>query len=282
MKGEKSVSLFFILGWVLIVSGPLYTGYFLFKKIEKDRLLDSKYNIEIIEQRSIKQLPTLFFSELFGLSKDKPLNLFLFDTKKAETLIMAHPLFSKAEVTKQKPNRIVIAFELRKPYFRLADFENALMDEEGVVFPDTFFEKDDLPIINLGLSSAEEHKLKVDEKDLAFALHKFFGRLGSDLNVKRIDVSNAYCKSLGRREIDLVITCEHLVEGKDKKVKAIFPVVARFSTKNYERQLGNFLELLDKMEKDYAKQLLAMDLSQDVQFKPKVIDMRIPKIAFID
>ena len=103
------------------------------------------------------------------------------------------------------------------------------------------------------------------------------------LSLKRIDLSNAFSKSLGKREIVLLIEDAMSLAIAKKTIQLTFPKYLRLSEKNYSQQLANFLVLRDKMHIDYRKQVRRFGkIVDDITFAPKVIDMRIGELAFVE
>jgi hypothetical protein len=154
-----------------------------------------------------------------------------------------------------------------------------------------FFDFKNLPEIYLGERDVVEdffRKAFLNEKtklalEILNILKGFEGK--GFFKVKRVDVSKAFLKSLGKREIVLILEHEFCFEDK-KNLLAIFPRILRLSTKNYKKQLGNYLVLNEKMTKDYKKQLLGffkvLGDEKVIKFSKKCIDMRIENLAFID
>lgn len=102
-------------------------------------------------------------------------------------------------------------------------------------------------------------------------------------NVRRIDVSNAFEESLGRREIILYAEDEVLATHLEKELHFIFPRLIRLSTKNYAQELANYLKLREQLLEKEQKQLTIPDSEKcRVVYPQKVIDFRIPQLAFIE
>jgi hypothetical protein len=119
---------------------------------------------------------------------------------------------------------------------------------------------------------------------LALEVFELFEKIDNPLLIiKRVDVSNAFDQSFGKREI--VIQLEHIlsIPRKERQISCVFPRTLRVCVKDYETQLSNYLSLHNQMIKDYLKQLkLASNTPPYLRFSSKVIDMRILKLAFID
>lgn len=114
-------------------------------------------------------------------------------------------------------------------------------------------------------------------------MYSFYQLFLEDLEIVRIDVSKAFFDSYGKREIVIYIEDSMQMMHKKREARFVFPKYLRLHTDNYEEQLGNFLVLRDKMFEDYRKQIyLFDDTPQTIRYKPKIIDLRISKLAFID
>ena len=60
----------------------------------------------------------------------------------------------------------------------------------------------------------------------------------------------------------------------------MFPKILRLAPKDYAQQLGNFFSLRKNMIEDYRRQLAS--LQQGGTFSPRIIDLRIPQLAFVE
>ena len=101
--------------------------------------------------------------------------------------------------------------------------------------------------------------------------------------MKRIDVSNAFAASYGTREI-VVITEDFIFERiEGKNVQFCIPRILRLSTKNYAKELGNYLKLRAQLLGEERKGLAETESkASHVRLKEKIIDFRIQQLAFIE
>ena len=68
----------------------------------------------------------------------------------------------------------------------------------------------------------------------------------------------------------------------DHIITSVLILFLRLNSKECEKQLANFNVLYDKMFVDYKKQLQQKTFNAKmITFEPKVIDFRIPELAFI-
>jgi len=298
MKEEKKapkklplyVSLLWIVGSVFLFSGTsfgLFRGY---RQHRTKKLLNPKFHIsKIIQTGSQKEaLKTSYLAELMDLSVDKKINIHLFDEIKTEQKLLLSPLIQSARVKKIKPNTIYVDYEIRRPIAHLLDYENTLIDIEGYIFPNRpFFSSPKLPKIYLGSKPFGEegswHRpLATEQALLALELLQILETEEFPFRVKQIDVSNAYLRSYGRREVVLIIEEEIFLPSKNGDIYCKFPKILRLSPKNYSQQIGNFLVLREKMLDDYRQQIREMDThTKKMEFAAQVIDFRIDELAFI-
>ncbi len=262
-----------------------------------------KYTLKMIVQTGeTETLKTMYLAEILGLSQDRPISYFDFSERKALSKLLNNPLIKRAKLKKIKPSFVYVDYALREPIALLHDYPNIALDQEGYLFPlFPFFSPKNLPEIYLDLPELAEKKeffkepLKSKNLTLAFDLLKILKTL--KLQVKRIDTSQAFSKSFGKREIVLIIDEEMnkkyqtmntnndglVDQNQNRQAVFVFPRILRLSPDDYAKQLANYFELRKKMEKDYQKQLKAgAGSSSVVYFKPKVVDLRISKLAFID
>lgn len=289
-------ALTFFVGSLLItfvVSFSLYRGWKGYQ--EKQRLDETQKIVAIVQTGPEKEaLKTTYLAELMGLSVDTPTSLYAFDLKEAKKNLLSSPLIRKAKVKRMPPNALYVDYEIRHPVAKLLDYRNMVVDKEGYLFPLVpFFSPKELPGIYLGLPPFQS------EKD---AFGRVGGRLGKPLQgrywelaknileqfekmpwepsfqVTRIDVSNAFAPSLGRREI--VLFTEEKIPIGQKEHYGYFPKIVRLSTKEYLEQIENFQILRENMAKMYQKKLDAS--SESIRFSPRIVDLRISHLAFME
>jgi hypothetical protein len=235
-----------------------------------------------------------FLAERIGLSSDQPIGLSVFDVTAATEKLKSSPVISSAVVSKIKPNIAYIDYTVRQPVAWLYDYLNVAIDKEGYLFPVyPFFSPKNLPEIYLGLKPFGEeglpelsalgwgHPLKGKYIELAFSVLTLLQEHGNDLfMIKRIDVSHAFASTYGQREIIVVVENElHLMhEGQNLILQA--PHILRLSTKNYAKELANYLHLRGSLLE--TEKIEAEQQQRPNNRKEKVIDLRIPQLAFIE
>lgn len=267
------VLIFFIFG--------IWQVAFIYKR---KNIKNTKYNINKILQKKGKKLPSMYLAEILELSKDSKKNIFLFDIKKEEEKLEKNPFIKKAFIRKIKPSSLYIDYILREPLALIADFENVATDREGYIFfVQPFIKKKNIPKIYLGEKDLFKKKdlfekpLKNKKLKIALDILK-----NVDLNIKLIDMSSAFLKSLGKREIILKIENLILASKEDKNIKFIFPIFVRLNVKDYKKCLSNFYLLNRKMIEDYKKQVKIKGSREKIKYSVKCIDMRINNLAFVD
>jgi len=283
-------SLLWILSCAVLVNALAFGGFRLYRYIQSVRSIDYKVPIKAIVQTGpLKEaLNTAYLAELLSLSVDEPTLSSEFDIKEGEAKLKASPVIKDAEIKINEPGILYIDYSTRRPVALLADYENIALDQEGCPFPvSPFFTPKKLPEIYLGIEQdiRWNKPLTGEKKDLAFDLLKLVsGSIVGDLfNVKRIDVSNAFEKSFGRREIVLLTQDDIFSSQKEREVCFVFPRMLRLSTKKYAQELGNYLKLREKL---LTKEKRMIEFPEEdvtvVTFPEKVIDFRISQLAFIE
>jgi len=295
---KRSFTLIFIS--VLIFSGiptGIYFGYLFYQQVKQN---NKKHDIIGIYQTGSRKnaLPSQYLAELLDLSIDKKTKYLSFSEKEAEQKLLNSPFISYANVKKISPNAIYIDYKVRIPFAKLSDYENIAIDENGCIFPyNPIFSEMEIPEIKLGLprflegedeqkreGGSFEKPIVCEHYFLAYEVYKLFQekQFSSHFKVKKIDVSNAFAPSFGRREIIVEIE-EHLdISQNGINTSYIFPKYLRLNEKEYAKQLSNFLSLSQKMRNDYRRQIrLSKDSPKIVKCKAKLLDFRIPQIAFI-
>jgi hypothetical protein len=284
-----SEALFWIIFSTIIISGFNYFIFSQVKKKQKKKLVSSKYHIKTIAQNQNDIcLDVDYLAELLNLSIDKPTNLFLFDENKAKENLLSSPLIKKVtEIKKIKPNCIFVDYEIRNPVGYICGFENVAIDEEGYIFPiNPFFPDMDLCKFCFDLNNIDEYKKnQTNQAVLILDIYKKLKNSGfADLvKIKILDASRLDAQSYGKRELIIFIEEEVIVHKDKADITVIFPMILRLALNNYLEQIGNYVSLRKKILKDYENQIKSSNIvNHIIRFKPKTIDLRISKLAFID
>ncbi len=293
-------SLFWLIGSSLFTLLSSLGLYFFWNKERKERLTDPAYRISAIIQTGPEKeaLKTAYLAELLSLSIDRPISLYAFDIANGREKLLSSPLIAEAEIKRMPPHILYIDYAVRKPVARLGDYENVAIDQEGYLFPlYPFFAPKELPEIYLGLPSFGEEAdaqgrrgglwqtpLSNPYLSLAFdILHFLEGSSWREgLRIKKIDVSNAFAPTLGVREIVLETEEDLLVPQGNGSICCTFPKLLRLSPSQYVQQMNHFLSLRKTMIEDYRKQLAGATLPASGRFASRIVDLRIPHLAFVE
>lgn len=217
-------------------------------------------------------LKTVYLAELLHLSFDRPLSIHNFDSEKAKSLLLRSPVIKEARVSLVPPQTIYIDYTVRQPIAILYDLENRGIDEEGHIFPlSPFFPPKKLPEIYFN-----ELPPPGKSYDLARSIIKLLSK--APFTIKRIDVSCAFANTYGKREIVLLLEDEILRKRAGKDEIFTFPRLLRLNTKNYESQLGNYFNLRAELLAQESRELP----ESPMVFPPKVIDLRLSNLAFVE
>jgi hypothetical protein len=282
---QKKLPLITALVWILLsiffISGLSYGVLKKFLLLERNKKTDAAYQIRSIVQTGPQKeaLKTGFLAELMSLSRDRPANIYSFDEKKAERDLLRCLAIRQAKVKCLFPGTLYVDYTLRQPLAALYNYENIVFDEEGYLYPLLpFFPPKNLPMIYL--SEPLQNPLRGKSFELALSLLTLLN--ASPLTVRYLDISNAFAKSYGQREIVLLVEDEitRLYEGKE--VSFLFPRYLRLSIKNYAVELGNYLKLRQQLLEKESRDLKLSPGNERLLIMPKkVIDLRIPELAFI-
>lgn len=293
------------LAWIVLsticISGGGYSLLKFWLQKKNANALDIKNKITSIIQTGPQKeaLKTVYLAELLDISIDRHVSALHFDVKEAEKRLLRSPVIKEAHVKIMKPGTIYIDYTVRQPLAWIYDFENTAIDEEGVFFPvHPFFTPKTLPEIYLGLppfglqsedAERQTASWNVPRQDkytkLALELLKLLSESPErkTFPVKRIDVSNAYAESYGIREIAVIVEDSFLLKEKGREALFVFPRLLRLSTKNYAQELGNYVKLREQLLEQERQQLKMPEGEiATVRMPEKIIDFRIPRLAFID
>ncbi len=289
-KLTLSQSLLWIVASAIAINAVAYCGIkgvLLWKKMQG---IDHRVPIRAIVQTGPQReaLKTAYLAELLDLAEDQPTLSSNFDVKEAEKKLRESPVINEVHVKIQEPGILYIDYTTRQPVAFLLDYENVALDKEGYPFPVApFFTPKKLPGIYLGMEEELQWNQPIvgEKLQLAYALLELInGPIVGDLfNVKRIDVSNAFEMSYGRREIVLFAQDEIYKTYRGKEVRFVIPRILRLPTKKYAQELANYLKFREQRLEKEQQELKVTDEGQTVVLCPIVtIDLRIPQLAFIE
>lgn len=291
-------ALFCLIGSTFLTLALSLGGFWLYRDWKIKRMTSEKYRIVSIVQTGSERevLKTAYLAELLGLSVDTPSQLYALDLKKASLKLLASPLIKEVRMKRIPPGTLYIDYTVRKPLALLADYSNTAIDGEGFLFPVApFFSPKQLPEVYLGLPTFGGQEDSMGRKggkwheplsgryfSLALEVLQFLEASGQieGMRVERIDVSNAFATSLGQREIVLKVEDELVLQNEKKELICLFPKLLRLAPKDYRVQLNHFFSLRRSMLDDYKRQLASMSVGG--RFATRIIDLRIPQLAFID
>lgn len=274
-----------------------FSVQYFWKQFKLKKIHDPQYTISALIQTGPEKeaLQTGYLAELLDLSVDQPTNLYTFDPKLGEKKLLSSPLIAEAHIKKIAPNVIYVDYTIRKPIARIGDYQNIAIDKEGYLFPlSPFYAPKELPEIYLGLPDfgAGEDSFgrkggqwltPLQDKYFTLAMEILQFLEGSSwrdgIRIKRIDVSNAFAKSLGQREI--VLSTEEDLIVKTTQV-CTFPKMLRLCPKDYAKQMHHFLTLRKNMMDDYSRQLTDAVIPRSGKFSSRIVDLRIPHLAFVE
>lgn len=278
MKMPRQLSFRQALAWIcvitLLVSGSFGAGVFYWRMLKQKRTADPRYTIVAILQScdSSEPLPTDYLAELLNLSVDKPTNLYRFSAKDAEQKLLSCPVIKSAEVKKIAPGMIYIKYALRRPIAYLADYSNAGVNEEGLIFPvNPFYTPKNIPELVLGLPAGISWGAKIHPDQLTLSRTIMQQASSSDsgfhCRLKRVDISQAFSQRFGLREI--VLCYEHCLGTLEN-----LQVTLRLAPDNWQQQLRRYHQLAPKLGPKDRR-------GQSAGVYNYTIDMRLSQLAFI-
>ncbi len=248
--------IFFVVLSIFITTALGFSTFRFYRNFTAKQMVQAKYLItEIIQTGPEREaLPTTFLAELMGLSQDEPSNFYSFDENKARQNLLECAVIKSANVKKMKPSTIYVDYEVYKPIALFDDQQNIGLDESGKKFPIApyFFAKK-LPYFLFGQSDVDINKFQ-----LGLAILSFFDKREAfeGVYVKRIDVSNAFHPSFGKREV--VIT----LEQKDRSC------YLRLTPHKFPEELTHFISM--------------NSMWKEGKTKKSIIDLRLSKVAYIE
>ena len=249
-------------------------GWLYYLQARERRLHDDQYRIVAIIQKNPQkeELKTMYLAELLDLSIDRPVNLYGFNGAEGEQKLLASSLIKNAVIKKISPGTLFIDYQMRAPAAYLGNYRNTALDEEGFLFPfRPFFTPKMLPSIYLGLDEGEETHWGMNlgsrnDFKLAFNVLKRLEPLRrQNLVINRIDVSQAFADSFGKRQIVVVLEEKEGLAGSNQENGLIY---LRLDPDQYAQNLKNYETLRGTEERSKND-------------KMRIIDLRVPHLAFI-
>jgi len=238
------------------------------------------YIVHTAPQREL--LRSDYLAELAGLSLDAPVEFSKVDIDKIRRDVIASPLISTVDVKKIAPDMVYMDYILRKPFVCASDFVNAAWDRNGVLVPiHPFFSPKKMTHVYLGEEGSGGKNALFGFQansayfDLACVLIEQLSQKGQDcFFVRRVDVSRAYEKSLGKREIVVVIDHEDSFGSN-----ICFSHFLRLTPKQFSQEIDRYLQLREHLV-DVQREEISLNTNKGVQ--SKVVDLRLPQLAYID
>ncbi|MCH9630330.1 MAG: hypothetical protein S4CHLAM37_03260 [Chlamydiia bacterium] len=282
-KLSLSHALMWIIGSTILITGGTYSLLKNSANARKELSFDHAHVIRKIIQTGPHRdhLKTSILAEVLDLSCDDPRLTKRFNVKDAEKKLLKNlPMVKSAKLHIVKPDILYIDYMMRVPMAMLYDFENTAIDEEGYLFPfSPFYSPKSIPEIYLGMQAEEasfDKPLKEEALLLATRVLKSLRKIALHQNfyIKRIDVSHAFERSLGKREIVLQLYSKNHTLYLSPKSSFLYSV--RLDPSNYAKNLGDYLML--------HKELVALEKLYDYKVKEdeRVIDMRLDNTAYIE
>ncbi|MCH1430291.1 MAG: hypothetical protein GWP59_01295 [Chlamydiales bacterium] len=282
-----NTSLRFIFLSILLCTGIPTLIWLSYQNHLKSLSLDPSYNIQAIVQTGPEKeaLKTAFFAEQLGLASDVSVNLIQFDTSMAEKKLLSWPFIKEVKVKKVQPETIYIDYTVKEPMAELVDFTNTVINSEGSIFPLTpFFSPKQLPKVYLGLFEERDRGHEVDPMQhlqqeqilLILDLLKELEKRGVD--VKFIDLSQAFASSLGKKEIVVELEDYNIVEEGDKAYRENYPKILRLNSSEFVKNLDDFLLVADYLREEAKKQHKNADR---LNHPLLVLDLRVGDLAFL-
>lgn len=224
-----------------------------------------------------------YIMEMLDLSIDNPLGFSSFQPKKATQVLASSPLLQEVQVKKIAPNMVYVDYTRRRPMVQVIDFVNIAADREGVLFPiHPFFSPKKLTEVYLGekgrKTSPVSHwgdRIQGPYQKLAWEVCDFLWQEGEGIFfVKRVDVSEAFAASLGRREIVVQIERELLVESSSVVVVHLL----RLDVKGFREGIEKYRQLQEHLWNAVQQEVALLGDKGRVE---KVVDLRINSFAYI-
>lgn len=295
MKNNRSasttspkVSLVIAVVWIvsstLLVVGISYVILKQWQLYKKRSANDPRQRIVKLMQTGPEKevLSTLYLAELMQLSIDHPITPRSFDIRDAEAKLLASPVIEQANVILANPNTVLVDYVARRPIAWLYDYINIGVDANSIPFPiHPFFSPKNLPEIFLGEPVPLIWNKPIDHAKMQLALTIYNLLLPAPFAVKRIDVGQAFAESYGKRQIVLLIEESFKTYPQQRELVCLVPRILRLSTRDFRKELGNYIVLRDDETLGFDLTLARLDVDGKTAHLPQqIIDLRVASMAF--
>ncbi len=228
------------------------------EKVENDI-----YQLRAIVQTGPKKraLPSQYLLQQMGISREINRNIYSLDMDYLKKRLTVHPVILDAMVDIIPPDTLYVDYSVRDPKAILGNWENTAVDSELTFFPlYPYYTPKSLPKVYLSDIVDMKWGDKSHSQELVLSLS--FIKTWEDalysrgISIKQVDVSHAYSKNLGDKEVVLLL--EQVTSSAQFYIRV-------FSDET--QNLSNFLAYFDA--------------NQDQFNQIDVIDMRLPGAAYI-
>lgn len=204
----------------------------------------------VARKKSSDQLSFSQLCKVMGLFSDHK----NFDLDLGERHLESFPLISQARLSVIADKTLYADYQLRDIFAYFHDLEGAAFDEQGVVFPaNAFISPKNVPKIYFGLKKKQSlyWGLRLSKECLSFAKRLVNETEKQGLKLVFIDLSRVSSKSIGKRQIVLIIE-----DSYGRKILRLAP-------KKFEDALRRY-HLLKEQVQEHA-----------------IVDLRLDHLAFI-
>ncbi len=226
---------------VVLIWGTFFLSWWYHDYIVKQRMKDDRFIIQgiLTSTPDADCLSSNQLAYLLGLDKERSINLYTFDPDLAELSLKSFAACRTAQVRRIRPNAVSVTYEMRRPKFRLIDFEDVAADDEGYPFSLAgIYSPKRLIGLYLGVDSLTANKpLDCPEFSLAKeVLACLETTLSKTVRITRIDTHNVFSSSRGLREV--VVGLEDA--GQER--------LLRLSTDRYPDNLRHYLSIKQTLD----------------------------------
>lgn len=226
------------------------------------RAENPRYTLKKIVPKAHRDLyiPEENFAKWLEIFTEHPPNLYHLNHSKMLTALLRQPILEKIRLTKQPPGSLIIDYWPRMPIFQLLDQKSTLLDDQAIVIPHDLWITGNYPEVFFGLSEpiAIGERITGPKWDTVKEVLTAWQQKNLPYQLSRIDVSQSFAKSAGKRQVVLVID----LEGEATHY-------LRLPYKGFDERLRDYATLCQHWEEI------------DEIYQDRVVDFRIEEIALI-
>lgn len=207
-------------------------------------------------------LPTAMLADILDLSDDGYVNLYAYDLRIASQQLAKLPIFAFIELSKRPPHTLAIAYTLRAPAFRLIDYDNTAVTDDGTLIPlYPYYPPQELPHLIVGYLPTSPWGYRLPQATVTL-LQRLLPAIQTAANAVHcsswtLDLRDLYANALG----EIVLNLEWTPKGQ-------YHHYLRLTAADFIVQLERYTTLYDRLPATSASTVIDLRLTDALLTTP--------------